>query len=465
MNIAFIAAEMYPLIKTGGLADVAYALPKALNKKGNDCRVFIPKYSQIIEKYLINAKYVTSVDIYSEVFNIISVEIDGITVYLVENRVYFERDSLYDCEDNDIQFATFCEVVLLALKKIDFKPEIINCNDWQTGVLPYFLRIRYAHNEFYKNIKTLYTIHNLRFQGHFGKRALEHHHYPFSDNYVNFMKIAILNSDKINTVSETYAEEIKTHNFGEGLDYFLRMRSHDLSGIVNGIDIDVFNPETDSSLIKNYNENSFKNKALNKKAIQREFGLPESEDTPIISMVTRLDPQKGLDLLDHIMKELLEYDRIQIIILGTGHEKFEKRFSNLAKKYPEKLGVYIGYNGGLANKIYAGSDMYLMPSHYEPCGLSQLISLRYGTIPIVRETGGLNDTVQSYNEYTHSGNGFSFKNYNANDLLHTIRRAENYYYNYKPVWEHLIKTAMTGDYSWEQSAEKYLDLYKNMANK
>lgn len=462
MNIAFVAAEMYPLIKTGGLADVAYALPKALNKIGNDCRVFVPKYLQIQDKHLSNATFVTSVDIYNEVYNIISVVIDGITVYLVENRTYFERDSLYDCEDNDIQFATFCEVVLLALEKIGFRPDVINCNDWQTGVLPYFLKTRYSSNEFYKNIKTLYTIHNLRFQGHFGKRSLEHHHYPFDDNYVNFMKIAILNSDKINTVSETYAEEIKTHAFGEGLDFFLRERSHDLSGIVNGIDVDIFNPKTDKTLFKNYDENTYEEKLLNKRALQETFGLPISEDTPIISMVTRFDPQKGLDLLDHIIKELLEYDRIQLILLGTGHERFERRFTHLAKKYPEKLGVYIGYNGALANKIYAGSDMYLMPSHYEPCGLSQLIALRYGTIPIVRETGGLNDTIQSYNEYTQSGNGFSFKNYNAHDMLYTIRRAENYYYNFKGTWNNLIKTAMTGNYSWELSAKKYLELYKSM---
>ena len=465
MNIAFVAAEMYPLIKTGGLADVAYALPKSLNKIGNDCRVFIPKYSQISDKHLTNAEFVTSVDIYDEVYNIISVDLDGIKIYLVENRHYFERDSLYDCEDNDVQFATFCEVVLLSLPKIGFKPQVISCNDWQTGVLPYFLKMRYSHNEFYKDIKTLYTIHNLRFQGHFSKRALDHHHYPFDDNYVNFMKIAILNSDKINTVSETYAEEIKTHTYGEGLDYFLRMRSHDLSGIVNGIDTDVFDPSTDKALVKNYDEKSYADKIINKRALQEAFGLPISDDTPIISMVTRLDPQKGLDLLDHIIKELLEYDGIQLVILGTGHERFEKRFSNLAKKYPEKLGVHIGYNGALANKIYAGSDMYLMPSHYEPCGLSQLIALRYGTIPIVRETGGLNDTVQAYNEYTHAGNGFSFKHYNAHDMLYTIRSAENYYYNYKNVWEHLMKTAMTGDYSWDQSAEKYMNLYKNMINK
>lgn len=462
MNIAFVASEMYPLIKTGGLADVAYALPKALNKMNNDVRVFLPKYLQINKDYLKDAKFVTSVDIYNEIYNIISVVIDGVTIYLVENRTFFERDSLYDCWDNDIQFATFCEVVLLALEKIGFQPDVINCNDWQTGVLPYFLNIRYKSNEFYRNIKTLFTIHNLRFQGHFGKRALEHHHYPFEDNYVNYMKIGILNSDKINTVSETYAQEIKTHFFGEGLDYFLRMRSSDLSGIVNGIDVDVFNPKKDKTLLKNYDITNFENKLENKKALQKEMGLPISDDTPIISLVTRLDPQKGLDLIDHVIKDILINDRVQIVILGSGHDRYEKKFSSLANKYPDKLAVYIGYNGALANRIYAGSDMYLMPSHYEPCGLSQLISLRYGTIPIVRETGGLNDTIQAYNEFTHSGNGFSFKNYNAHDMLHTIRHAEYYYYNRKDIWKHLIKTAMTGDYSWEQSAAKYLDLYKSM---
>lgn len=462
MNIAFIASEMYPFIKTGGLADVAYALPKSLNKLGNDVRVFLPKYSQINTKYLVNAKYVTSVDIYGEVFNIISAEIDGVTAYLVENRTYFERDSLYDCWDNDIQFSTFCEVVLISLEKIGFKPSVIHCNDWQTGVLPFFLKTRYVYNEFYKNIKTVFTIHNLRFQGHFGKRALTHHHYPFNDEYVNFMKIGILNADKVNTVSETYSQEIKTHFFGEGLDYFLRGREKDLSGIVNGIDIDVFNTEKDKDIVKNYTFKTLDFKYENKSALQREFGLEENPNIPIISMVTRLDSQKGLDLLNHIIKEILNHDAIQFIILGSGNEKYEKRFRKLAQEYPSKFAVYIGYNGSLANRIYAGSDMYLMPSHYEPCGLSQLIALRYGTIPIVRETGGLNDTVQAYNEFTHSGNGFSFKNYNAHDMMHTIRRAEYYYYNQKNTWKHLIKTAMTGDYSWEHSAKRYLELYKSI---
>lgn len=465
MNIAFVAAEMYPLIKTGGLADVAYALPKALNKLNNDVRVFLPKYTQIHKEYLNNTNFVTSVEIYNEIFNIISVVIDGITVYMVENRTYFERDSLYDCYDNDIQFATFCEVVLIALEKIGFKPDVINCNDWQTGVLPYFLKVRYAPNDFYKDIKTLYTIHNLRFQGHFGRRALDHHHYPFEDNYVNFMKIAILNSDKINTVSDTYSQEIKTHFFGEGLDHFLRMRDHDLSGIVNGIDVDVFNPEIDGTIVKNYNRDSYQDKIINKRALQKEFNLKQDDSIPIISMVTRLDPQKGLDLLDHVMKEILEEDNVQIVILGSGNRHYEERFKHFAKEYPDKLGVHIGYNGSLANRIYAGSDMYLMPSHYEPCGLSQLISLRYGTIPIVRETGGLNDTVQTYNEFTHGGNGFTFTNYNAHDMLHTIRRAIDYYANHKPVWNNLISTAMSGDYSWEQSADKYLRLYRSMVGK
>lgn len=462
MNIAFVASEMYPIIKTGGLADVAYALPKALNKLGNDCRVFIPKYSQISSKQLKNVKYVTSVDIYNEVFNILLEEVDGIKVYLIENRTYFERDSLYDCWDNDLQFATFSEVVLMALEKLDFKPEVINCNDWQTGVLPYFLISRYAHMEFYKDIKTLFTIHNLRFQGHFSKRALEHHHYHYNDNNANFMKIGILNATKVNTVSKTYAQEIQTHHYGEGLDHYLRMRDYDLSGIVNGIDMDVFNPQEDKALKVNYNSASMEKKEINKTELQKELNLPVNKDIPIISMVTRLDPQKGLDLLDHVIKDILDNDEVQIVILGSGHERFEKRFQHLEELYPDKLTMIVGYNPTLANRIYAGSDMFLMPSQYEPCGLSQLIAMRYGTIPVVRETGGLNDTVQGYNEYTESGNGFAFKNYNAHDMLYTIRRALNFYYNSKPVWKKIMTTAMEANYSWDKSAKEYIELYKSM---
>ncbi len=461
MNIAFVVSEMFPLIKTGGLADVAYALPKELKKKGEDIRVFLPKYLQLKIEHLKDTKLVTSIDFKGELFNVYETKLEEVTVYLVENRSFFERETLYESEDKDVQFGVFAEVVLRALEKLKFKPDIIHCNDWQTGLIPYLLKIKFKARSFYKDIKTIFTIHNLRYQGIFDKRALIYLDYPFNDNTLNFMKVGILNATKINTVSKTYAQEIQTDYFGEGLNPFLAERKKDLYGVVNGIDYDVFNPEKDKDIQKNYSIDNLKDKSLNKIDLQKYFGLPENKDTAVISMVTRLVPQKGLDLLDHILKELLEYDNLQIVVLGSGLEKYEKKLTRLEKRYPEKLAVELGYNAVLANKIYAGSDMFLMPSQFEPCGLSQLISLKYGTIPIVRETGGLNDTVISYNEFSNSGNGFSFTNYNAHDMMYTIRRALNYYYNFPKIWEKMMATGMLQDFSWNKSSLEYLEIYED----
>jgi starch synthase len=460
MNIAFVVSEMYPLIKTGGLADVAYALPKALKKEGEDVRVFLPKYLQLNPDYLKDLKLVTSVEYKSEVFNILETKIDGVIIYLVENRSFFERDTIYENEDRDIQFSVYSEVVLKALEQLEFKPDIIHCNDWQTGLVPFLLKVKFRARKFYKDVKTVFTIHNLRYQGVFDKRAMMYLDYPFEDNQLNFMKVGILNADKVNTVSRTYAEEIQTEYFGEGLEDILKSRKSDLSGIVNGIDYDVFDPSKDKDIEACYDIDSLEKKKENKLDLQKYFGLPENKDVAVISMVTRLVPQKGLDLIDHVIKELLEYDNVQIVILGSGMEKYEKKLLRLERKYPEKLAIEIGYNAVLANKIYAGSDMFLMPSQFEPCGLSQLISLKYGTIPVVRETGGLNDTVVSYNEFNGQGNGFSFTNYNAHDMMYTIRRAVNYYYNFPKVWKTLMTTAMAQDYSWDSQAEEYLKLYE-----
>lgn len=461
MNIAFVASEMFPLIKTGGLADVAYALPKELKKKGEDIRIFLPKYLQLKVEYLKDTKLVASIDFKEELFNIYETKLEGLTVYLVENRSFFERETLYESEDKDVQFGVFAEIVLRALEKLQFKPDIVHCNDWQTGLIPYLLKIKFKARSFYKDIKTIFTIHNLRYQGIFDKRALIYLDYPFNDNILNFMKVGLLNATKINTVSKTYAQEIQTDYFGEGLNPFLSERKKDLYGIINGIDYEVFNPEVDKDIKKNYSIDTLKDKNPNKIDLQNYFGLPENKDIAVISMVTRLVPQKGLDLLDHILKELLEYDNLQIVVLGSGLEKYEKKLTRLEKRYPEKLAVELGYNATLANKIYAGSDMFLMPSQFEPCGLSQLISLKYGTVPIVRETGGLNDTVVSYNEFSNSGNGFSFSNYNAHDMMYTIRRALNYYYNFPKVWEKIVKTGMLQDFSWSKSSLEYLEIYED----
>lgn len=462
MKIAFMVSEMYPLIKTGGLADVAYALPKALKKRGEDIRIFIPKYLQIDTKKLDDLKLVESIEFKNEVYNILEGKLENVTVYLIENRSFFERDTIYDSFDRDLQFAIFSEISLRALEKLQFKPDVIHLNDWQTGLIPYLLKIKSEKNYFYKDIKTLFTIHNLRYQGVFGKEALIYIDYPFRDSEVNYMKVGLLNSSKINTVSKTYAREIQTKYFGEGLEGVLQGRSHDLYGIINGIDYDIFNPETDLDLKANYNVETLEKKKINKTSLQKYFGLTIDEETAVISMVTRLDAQKGLDLLDHIICELLDYDKLQIVILGSGMERYEKRLLALEKRYPEKLAVEIGYNAKLANQIYAGSDMFLMPSQFEPCGLSQLIALKYGSVPIVRETGGLNDTIEAYNEFTSQGNGFSFSNYNAHDMMFTIRRALNMYYNFPKNWNEIMTKGMSQSFSWEDSAEEYLALYQKL---
>lgn len=334
----------------------------------------------------------------------------------------------------------------------------------------FLLREKYQDNPLYEHIKTVYTIHNLQFQGVFPPEVMydllelgdEYFHSEQLEFYgnVNFMKGGIIASDQITAVSPTYKEEIQYEFFGEKLDGLLRKYNDKLSGIVNGIDTSVYNPETDSYITAQYDADSLYEKSENKRALQRYFGLPEKEDTPIISMVTRLTKQKGLDLVRTVFREIMEED-VQCIILGSGDSEYEQFFEWMAYEYPEKVKVYIGFNEELAHQVYAGSDLFLMPSLFEPCGLGQLIALAYGTIPIVRETGGLNDTVQSYDEETGEGNGFSFTNFNAHDMLHTVLRAIEFYHD-KPVWDRLVKQAMTEDYSWEKSALAYKKLYKSL---
>ncbi|MCL1948454.1 MAG: glycogen/starch synthase, partial [Turicibacter sp.] len=310
--------------------------------------------------------------------------------------------------------------------------------------------------------KTIYTIHNLRFQGNFTSGSIRSLGYRFDDQYANYMEVGIQYAHKITTVSETYANEILTDFYGEGLNHILGMRSQDLSGIVNGIDIDLFDPSTDPALVAAYSVKTLKKKAQNKLALQEKFGMDVDPDVPMIGIVTRLDSQKGLDLITHVLEDILYHNNVQFFLLGSGEYEYEQFFQSLRDRYSHKFGIYLGYNGKLANQVYAASDMFLMPSLYEPCGLSQLISLRYGTVPIVRETGGLNDTVHAFNEFEKTGNGFSFTNYNAHDMKHTIDRALEFYANRPADWKKLVKNGMEGDYSWDKSAQKYLELYQSM---
>ncbi|MFJ8528280.1 glycogen synthase GlgA [Bacillus sp. NPDC094106] len=474
MNILFAVSECVPFIKSGGLADVAGALPKELKKLGVNVRIILPNYS-LIPAHLREActlHKVINVQLgwRNQYCGILKGEQDGITYYLIDNEYYFKRDSLYGHYDDGERFSFFSRAVLECIPHLDFEVDILHSHDWHTAMANFLLREKYGDNPLYKHIKTVYTIHNLQFQGVFPREVM-HDLLELGDEYfhseqlefygnVNFMKGGIIASDRITAVSPTYKEEIQYEFFGEKLDGLLRKYNDKLSGIVNGIDTSVYNPLTDPYITAQYDAESLYEKQDNKRALQRYFGLPEKEDTPIISMVTRLTKQKGLDLVRAVFREIMEED-VQCIILGSGDSEYEQFFEWMAYEYPEKVKVYIGFNEELAHQVYAGSDLFLMPSLFEPCGLGQLIALAYGAIPIVRETGGLNDTVQSYNEETESGNGFTFTNFNAHDMLHTIRRALHYYHN-QPVWNQLVKQAMTADYSWKTSALAYKDLYSSL---
>ncbi|MCM1991690.1 glycogen synthase GlgA [Oceanirhabdus seepicola] len=476
-KVLYVASEAVPFIKTGGLADVAFSLPKELRKIGIDIRVVIPKYRAIPDEFKKEMSFIKSVEVpvgWREKYcGIQYMEYEGVPYYFIDNEYYFNRESgygVYGYYDEAERFAFFNRSVLEMIRHIDFKPDIIHCNDWQTGMISPLLKAHYNENLEYKNIKTIFTIHNLKYQGIFSPEILgellnlgsEYNHIEkleFNDG-VSFMKGGINYSDIITTVSESYAQEIQCEYYGEKLDGLLRKRSEELYGIVNGIDYDIYNPEKDNYVYKNYSIDSLEDKTENKLRLQELLNLPQREDVPLIGIVSRLDSMKGLDLVVHILDELLDRD-VQMVVLGTGDSYFESIFRNYANRYPEKLSANILFDNSLAHKIYAGCDMFLMPSRFEPCGLSQLIALRYGTLPIVRETGGLNDTVRSYNGFTKEGNGFSFKNYNAHDMLFTINRALEYYKD-RTGWYEIVQNAMNGDYSWKGSAQTYEELYMNL---
>ncbi|UOY94396.1 glycogen synthase GlgA [Ectobacillus sp. JY-23] len=477
MNILFAVSECVPFIKSGGLADVAGALPKELKKLGNDVRVMLPNYSLIPAALRDKSKLKQVISVQlgwrNQYCGILETEHEGITYYLIDNEYYFKRDSLYGHYDDGERFSFFSKAILDCIPHLDFTPDVLHCHDWHTAMASFLLKEQYAHQPMYRDIKSVYTIHNLQFQGVY-PREMVHDMLGLGPEYmtedrlafydcVNFMKGGIVSADKITTVSPTYKEEIQYPFFGEKLDGLLRWHEDKLVGIVNGIDDVFYNPATDRDITATYDADSIESKAENKAALQRRFGLPEKEDTPIIAMVTRLTQQKGIDLIRHVLHEILESD-VQFIVVGSGDKEYEEFFSYMSHLYPDKVKVYIGFNEALAHHVYAGADLFLMPSLFEPCGLGQLIALRYGALPIVRETGGLNDTVQSYQEETGEGNGFSFAHFNAHDLLYTMRRALHYYQK-KDVWRTLVKRAMTQDYSWKQSALQYQELYEELTDR
>jgi starch synthase len=475
MNVLHIASEGDPFVKTGGLADVIGALPKALQGQGVEVRVILPKYSKIPQHFRerMTLKQVIHVGIgwRNQYCGIEELEHGGIHYYFIDNEQYFNRDGLYGYYDEAERYAYFCRAVLAALPHLDFQPDVLHCHDWQTALIPLLLRAHYGDHPFYQGMRTVFTIHNLLYQGIFPHQILEDligvgYEYFTVDGLehfdcVNFMKGALNYADKITTVSSTYAGEIQTEYFGEKVDGLLRKRAGDLLGIVNGIDYESYNPETDPHLFFSYNlKESVHLKRENKWELQKQLGLPAHQEVPMIGIISRFVEQKGFDLILHVLEDLLQHD-VQLVILGTGEAKYEWAFREMAMRYPDKLSVNIRFDEGFARQIYAASDLFLMPSRFEPCGLSQLLALRYGSVPIVRETGGLRDTVRPYDEFQGTGNGFSFTNFNAHDMLYTILRALHFYKD-EETWAKILANVATCDFSWRESAKQYRMLYEQL---
>ncbi len=472
MKVLFASSEALPFAMSGGLADVAGALPKALRKRFVGCRVVMPLYGSISEEMRSKMTFVCSITVpvswRRQYCGIFEAHVDGVIYYLIDNQYYFNREGMYGHYDDAERFAFFSRAVLEIIPYIGFTPDIIHCNDWQTALVPVYLDTFYKYDDLYKNMKTVFTIHNIQYQGKYGKELIgdvlgipyERESIIEYDDCVNFMKGAIQCSNKITTVSPTYSKEILDPYYSHGLDGILKEFTYKLTGIVNGIDVDIYNPETDNLIYKNFNADDMSGKAYNKQKLQEELGLPVRDNAPVIGIVTRLVKHKGLDLVKHVFEELLKAD-IQFAILGSGEWEFETFFHEMAAKYPDKVGLKLGFNPQLAHRIYAGADIFLMPSQSEPCGLAQMVALRYGTIPIVRETGGLNDTISDSGDG--EGNGFTFKSYNAHDMQNTVWRAIAGYSD-KQGWAKLRERAMKCDNSWGTSANAYIKLYKEILN-
>lgn len=468
MKVLYATSEALPFIASGGLGDVAGSLPHALRKRLIGCRVVLPMYDTIKQELKDTMKFITHISVpvawRRQYCGIFEAKHNGVIYYLIDNQYYFKRDTIYGHYDDAERFAFFSRAVLEIIPYIDFKPDIIHCNDWQTALTPVYYSAMYANSPGYENIKTIFTIHNIQYQGVYGKELLEDVlGIPADkaslleyDGCINFMKGAIECADKVTTVSPSYADEILDPWYSHGLDSILNERRYKLSGILNGIDTVGYDPATDKCIKANFSADDVSGKKIDKKALQKEMGLPVKPGVPVIGMVTRLVSHKGLDLVKGILDELLATSEMQLVVLGSGDYEYESYFRWIAEKYPDKVGLRIGFVPELARKIYAGADMFLMPSKSEPCGLSQMVALRYGTVPIVRETGGLRDSITDCGDG--KGNGFTFKSYNAHDMLDAIRRALTLYYN--GDWNELVLRALSCDFSWGRSANAYIRLYK-----
>ncbi|MGK9369111.1 glycogen synthase GlgA [Melioribacter sp. Ez-97] len=486
LKVAFVASEVYPYAKTGGLADVSGSLPAELSSLGNEVKVFMPKYNTFGElehglKYRWDigeipvrvAGRVVPVHVHTAMLpNNNPGEESNVEVYFVDCPQYFHRFRLYTNDaDEDERFILFMKGVIEILQRLQWAPDIIHCNDWQTALIPLLLKDNYGWDRLFHNTATVFTIHNIAYQGRFPKSSFakaeireEYYLHGGIGEYqggVNFLKTAIYTANVINTVSENYARELLTPEYGEGMHEYLSHRINDFYGILNGVDYNVWNPETDKYIPHNYSIDSLDDKKKNKEYLLEHFNLP-ADDKPLIGMISRMVDQKGFDIMAYVINDLMNLD-VRWIVLGSGEKKYEDMFYYLAGKYRDRIAVYIGYNNELAHLIEAGADIFLMPSKFEPCGLNQIYSMKYGTVPVVRKTGGLADTVLDWNEYLaqgkETGTGYSFRDYNGHALLHSVQRAIHDYY-LKDVWRKIQINGMNKDYSWRRSAEKYIELYK-----
>lgn len=479
-KILFVTSEAVPYIKTGGLADVVGSLPKYFDRNEYDVRVMLPKYACMDAAFLPNLRFVchfyVNLNWRKQYVGILESEYRGIHYYFVDNEFYFAGSSPYNNIYEDVEkFAYFSKAVLASLPYIDYAPDVIHCHDWQTGLVPVYLHTAFGDDNFYAGIKTVFSIHNLKFQGRWRIReVIDITGLPeqiFNDKELesygeaNYLKGGVVYADAVTTVSPSYANEITTQEGGEGLHGLMNARRNVLHGILNGIDYDEFNPQTDPYIESNFSSKSvLSGKKANKVALQKELGLPVRESAFVIGIVSRLTEQKGFDLVSYIMDDLVSQLDVQIVILGTGESKFENVFHHFHSQYPDKVSAYIGYSEEKAHKIYASADAFLMPSLFEPCGLSQMMSMRYGTIPIVRETGGLKDTVQAYNEYENTGTGFSFCNFNADDMKYVVEYAYHVFRDERKAWEDMMQRAMAQDFSWNKSAGEYEKLYDSLCD-
>ena len=475
MQIVFASAECAPFVKTGGLGDVAGSLPAALVRAGAEVIVMVPKYATIKDEYKAQMEHFS--DFYvslgwrNEYCGLEKLERDGVTYMFIDNERYFARDYPYGFFDDGERFAFFSKAITESLQHLPegFECDILHCNDWQTALAPVFLREFYQGLPLYDRVKTVFSIHNVAFQGQFSDTVMEDilgvAHIPAAASQlrcdacsINYMLGALRYADAITTVSPTYANEIQTPEFGEGLDGVLRERSYALQGILNGIDVAGFDPATDKRIAANYTVDDRSGKAVCKAKLQEELGLEVRDDRPLMVMVTRLTRQKGMDLVMYALDRILS-GGVQVAVLGTGDRDYEDGLRYFQDKYPGTMAARIEFDPALSQRMYAAADMFLMPSKFEPCGLSQIIAMRYGTLPIVRETGGLKDTVQPYNEFTGEGTGFSFTNFNGDEMGDAVFRAARLFWDNREAWDQLVTQAMSQDFSWTRSADKYLDLY------